>query len=170
MSEHDDTDLTDKELNFKALRDEKKALEAQLAELQPLKVAQTVRAAGFDPDTPAGRALSRLADANSDVDAVWNLATELGFTTDDDTSPTPPATLSQNERAAQEFAQRQNALSSVVTSDTPPTFDNQVDELNKLISIAKASGNNLEVRRLNSQLIDMNNRLLAQQMAVKARG
>jgi hypothetical protein len=130
-----------------------------------LKVAQTVREAGFDPDTPAGKALSRLADADSDAETVKNLAAELGF----EAEP-PPSELTKEERAAQEFANRKADLQSVTTPDNPPNFDDQIAELNGLIAVAKAAGNTLEVRRLNTQLVSLNNRLLAQQMAVKARG
>ena len=159
------TEKTDKELNFERLREKNEALEARNAELEPLAVARLVAEAGFAPDTPAGKALSRLTPSEADVETVRNLAAELGFEVEE---PTPQ--LTKEERAAQEFANRSSALNSVTTSDTPPTFDDQVNELNGLIAVAKAAGNQFEVRRLNTQLVSLNNRLLAQQMAVKARG
>lgn len=114
---------TDKEINFQRLREKNEALEAQIAELSPLKVAQTVREAGFDPDTPAGKALSRLADASSDAESVKALAAELGFEAE---APTPA--LSKDERAAQEFGQRQSDLAAVTTSDIPPNMTDQIAE------------------------------------------
>lgn len=158
-------ETTDKDQNFEALRKKSEALEAQVAALAPLKVAQTVREAGFDPDTPAGKALSRLADAESDAEAVKNLAAELGFEVEE-----PQTQLTKEERAAQEFANRSRDLQSVSSSDNPPSFDDQMAELNGLIATAKAAGNHSEVRRLNQQLIAMNNQLLASQMVTKARG
>lgn len=139
MSEETQTDQTDKELNFEKLREKNEALEAQLAELSPLKVAQTVRAAGFDPDTPAGKALSRLADANSDAESVKNLAAELGFEVVD-----PAPVLSKEERAAQEFANRQADLGSVTTSDEPPDVATEVAELEAAGNWAEAGRRKLQ--------------------------
>lgn len=118
-------ELSDKELNFAKLREQKEALEARVAELSPLAVEKAVREAGFAPDTPEGKALSRLAGDNPDADAVKNLAVELGFEASPEEQkhePTP------NERAAQEFADRTSELSQVTTSDEPPDLNSQIAE------------------------------------------
>lgn len=166
MSDENQETQTDKELNFAKVNEELKQAKARIAELSPLAVEKAVREAGFAPDTPEGKALSRLAGDNADTESVRNLAVELGFeasTQEQKHEPTP------NERAAQEFADRQSALNSVTQPDNPPTFADNIAELNGLIATAKAAGNHPEVRRLNQQLIALNNQLLARQMAEKAR-
>lgn len=105
--------------NFAALRAQKEALEA---ELRPLKVEKAVRDAGFDPSTPEGKALSRLAEVDATADTVKNLAAELGF------EVRSTVELNPNERAAQEFAARQADLASVTSSDALPDLNQQVAE------------------------------------------
>lgn len=124
MSEDTITEETDSKQaeNFAALREQKEALEA---ELRPLRAEKAVTSAGFDPATPEGKALTRLALAESDVDAdkVKNLAEELGFET-----PSPKAELSKNERAAQEFAIRAADMEAVTTSDGPSGPDQAIKD------------------------------------------
>jgi len=122
-------ELSDKEMNFRKLEARAEAAEARLAELAPLAVEKAVRSAGFDPDTPEGRALTRIAASDADADAVKGLAEELGFE-----ASKSQTQLSPNERAAQEFGNRTADLNSVTTSDEPQSLD-------QLIAEADAAGN-----------------------------
>jgi hypothetical protein len=124
MSEEIDNteELSDKELNFKALREAKEALESELATLRPLAVKDAIRAAGFDPDKPEGKALARLAET-ADAESVKALAEELGFEV-----PTLKPELTPTEQAAVAGAQKQAALNSVTTSDGPPSSDQAIAE------------------------------------------
>jgi hypothetical protein len=126
---------SDKEMNFSRLREQKEALEARLAELEPLAVAQAVRSAGFDPDTPEGKALSRLAQAGADAEAVKSLAEELGFE-----AGTRKPQLNEFQQEQWDAAQRQQALNSITSSDTPPTLESQIAELDLKIQQAQAQG------------------------------
>lgn len=147
----DETQVSDdKEQNLAALRAKAEALEAQLAALKPLAVEKTVREAGFDPATPAGKALVRLADESADADAVKALAAELGFET------APPAERhepTQEEKATQAFADKLSQLNSVTTSDTPTDWTNKVYELQTEIESRAEQG--LPTRHLVGQQIDL---------------
>lgn len=131
--------------NFAELRAQKEALEA---ELRPLRAEKAVVSAGFDPTTPEGKALTRLALTEADVDAdkVKGLAEELGF----EASKPKPA-LSPNERAAQEFSGRLSDLNSVTTSDDPGNIATQIAALDQQIAQARAQG--LPSQQLMSQRI-----------------
>lgn len=147
MSEEENTETqSDKEQNFAALREKLEATEARLKELEPLAVEKAVQAAGFDPNTPEGKALSRLAGSDSDAEAVKNLATELGFEAVEQDSPPD---LSPNERAAQEFAERKQELDSVTQSDEPSDLGNQIAEAEA--AAAKGEGDWSQVTALKLQ-------------------
>lgn len=117
-------ELTDKELNFEKLRQKNEELEAQIQSLAPLKVAQTIRDAGFDPDSPDGKALSRLVDQTADVDKVKEVAADIGFE-----PPEPKAELSETEQAVQAGADKVAALNQVTSSDGPPDDAAEIQEL-----------------------------------------
>lgn len=149
MSE-ENTEKTDKDQNFENLRKKAEALEARVAELEPLARAKLVAEAGFAPDTPAGKALSRLAPSDADVDAVRNLAEELGFEAAAPEEKKPE--LSKEERAAQHFADQKADLQSVTTSDEPQTIDDDLAELQAALAKARAAGQWDEARAIGKQL------------------
>lgn len=152
MSE-ENTEKTDKDQNFEKLRQKVEALEARNAELEPLAVAKLVAEAGFAPDTPAGKALARLASSDSDVDAVRNLAEELGFeAATEDKAPV----LSKEERAAQHFADKAADLQSVSTSDEPQDIDSQIADLEASLRQARAAQKWDDVRTIGNQLMQLN--------------
>ena len=115
-------ELSDKEINFEKVREQLAEKDARLAELEPLAVEKAVRSAGFDPDTPAGKALARLAVPGSDADAVKSLAEELGF----EAASRP--VLTPTEQAAVQSADGLRDLNSVTSSDEPPTANQAIEE------------------------------------------
>lgn len=155
MSEETTTEemSDDKEQNLAALRAKAEALEAQLAALQPLAVEKAVRSAGFDPDTPAGRALARLTDSSADAETVKSLAAELGF---EASTASPKHEPTKEERAAQEFADRTSRLNSVTTSDTPLDIDGEIAATQSALNAARAAKNWDEVRAVGEQLQQLN--------------
>lgn len=140
------TEQTDEEKNFAALREKVETYEARIAELSPLAKEKAVREAGFNPDTPEGKALSRLAGDEADADAVKNLAVELGFEATTQDSPKHEPT--KEERAAQEFADRQSHLSQTTVSDEPPT---DLEKIAEAEAKANETGDWSEVMRLKIQ-------------------
>jgi hypothetical protein len=143
---------SDKELNFAKLRSRAEAAEARLAELEPLAIAHAVRSAGFDPDTPEGKALSRLATAGADADAVKTLAEELGFEAG---SKRPQ--LNEFQQEQWDAAQRQQNLHSFTSPDAPPTVEAQIAELDAQIVQARNDGN--PTAHLLSQRVSLATRL-----------
>jgi hypothetical protein len=133
--------------NFAALREK---YEAAVAELRPLKARDAVSAAGFNPNSPEGKALHRLALAETDVDAekVKALADELGF----EVTPPKPE-LTPTEQAAVAGAQKQAALNTVTTSDEPADIASQIADLDQQIMKARAEG--LPTQQMMSQRISL---------------
>jgi hypothetical protein len=127
---------SDKEMNFANLRSQKEALEAELAALRPLKTAQTVKEAGFDPDSPAGKALTRLA-ADSDVEGVKSLAAELGFEVGN-IERQPTAVEAAAVAAGDQFA----SFNQTTTSDEPVDVNGQIAELQAQIHQMRSQGQN----------------------------
>lgn len=121
-------------------------LKEKLSTLQPLAVEKAVSQAGFNPDSPEGKALSRLADDGADSEAVKNLAVELGFEATTQDSPKHEPT--KEERAAQEFADRQSHLSQTTVSDEPPT---DLEKIAEAEAKANETGDWSEVMRLKIQ-------------------
>lgn len=156
MSEENNAEMSEKEVNFGKLKEQHASevdeLKSQLAALQPLAVEKAVRSAGFDPDTPAGRALARLTDASADAETVKNLAAELGFEASSSQKHEP----TQNERAAQEFADRTANLNSVSQSDTPVDINDQIAETESALRAARAARKWDEVRAIGEQLMQLN--------------
>lgn len=106
------------EENFAALRAQNEAL---LAELRPLRVEKAVTAAGFPVDSQAHKVLSRLATADTDVEAVKSLAEELGFE-----PPKPGAERTPEQRVIEQQSEIQQRLQSVTTSDEPQDLVQQI--------------------------------------------
>ena len=71
--------VEDKLLNFERLREKNEALEARIAELEPLAVEKAVRDAGYNPVSPEGRTLVRLSKVGDTAATVQALAEEIGF-------------------------------------------------------------------------------------------
>lgn len=132
---------SDKEQNFAKLREKAEALEARLAELEPLAVAQAVREAGFNPNEGYGKALADLAGPGASADTVKEVAAKYGWEPEK-----PKVELTPNERAAQEFAGRQAALNSVTTPDEPQDFGAQIAE-------AEQAGDWMRVISLKNQAV-----------------
>lgn len=156
----DDNTVDDKEANFAALRAEKEALAEQLAALQPLAVERAVRSAGFDPDTPEGKALTRLSTVDSDADAVRSLAEELGF------EAAKPPQLNPTEQAMAQVADRSAQLGSVSVSDSPSTVDDEITGLQAALAAARTAKNWDEAKAIGAQLTKLNSqKLFAQVMS-----
>jgi hypothetical protein len=140
MSEETTTEPTEKtpEQSFAELRTQR---DDALSELRPFRAEKAVTEAGFPLDSPEGKALRALAlrEDGVDADKVKNLAEEFGFET-----PAPKVELTPNERAAQEFANRQADLGSVTTSDEPPDVATEVAELEAAGKWAEAGQRKLQ--------------------------
>lgn len=153
------TEQTDEERNFEALRKRAEAAEARVKELSPLAVAKAVSDAGFNPDTPEGKALARLAGDNPDPESVKNLATELGF----EASQEPKHEPTPNERAASEFANRQSQLNQVTVADEPEDINSEIAGLETALKAARAARNWDEARAIGEQLRNLNTRKMFDQ-------
>ena len=163
MSEEFETDQvqSDKEANFAALRAEREALEA---ELRPLKVEKAVRDAGFDPATPEGKALSKLLGSDATGEKARELAADIGWE-----PPQPRRELTPEERVTLAGADKIAALNASSTSDAPPNFDDLVRDAEARLKAAKNQGNTFEAQQATQEIMQLNNQLLTQQMAQKAR-
>lgn len=159
MSEENTTEEKTPEQSFAELRAQKEALES---ELRPLKVERAVRDAGFDPSTPEGKALSRLADIEADGEKVKALAEELGFE-----ASKPAPSLNVNETVAATLAARGAEIASVTTSDNPATTVNdEISEVQAALNAARAAKNWDEAKALGQQLTRLNSqKMFAQVMS-----
>lgn len=146
------TEQTDKDKNFAALREKVEALEARNSELEPLAREKLVAEAGFGPDTPAGKSLARLAPSDADVDAVKNLAEELGFEAEGQAAA---PTQTKEEQAFQASADKQSELQSVTQSDEPKTIDDDIAEAQAALNAARAAQNWDEARAIGKRLTQM---------------
>ncbi len=127
MDETPEVSESDKDRNFRLLREKVAALEAELAELRPLRTGQRLRDAGFDPATPVGKAVGLLMQAQpdavpDDVDKFreW-VSTELGF------APTETGKV----EAAVGFADRLDQLGSAATSERPRSLADEIADAEK---------------------------------------
>lgn len=118
---------TDKDRNFRLLREKVAAMEAELAELRPLRADKKMREAGYDPSSPVGKAIGLLV--RSTPDAVpetpeqfreW-IVSELGFAPVDD----------GKIDAAASFADRMDQVSASSTSDRSLSIDDEIAEAEK---------------------------------------
>lgn len=120
-----------KEFNFRALEEKNTSLEAELADLRPLRDKERVREAGFDPDSEKGKTLLLAIKAGSvtpDKDQLADYAkTEFGW------SSTPQ--LTETERAQLDGTNRLTELGTVTDSHIPPSAD-----LDAQIAQAEAEG------------------------------
>jgi len=131
MSDTDTTTETpaasDKEANLAALRQQLEAANQKLAALEPLQRASVVREAGFDPDSPEGKALVRMVGDETDATKVTEMAAEIGWA--------PKQTLNPAEAATVAAAQAQDQLRQVSVGDVP------ADDIDRQIQEARESGN-----------------------------
>jgi len=118
---------SDKDRNFAALRKTKEALEAELAELRPLKVDKMIREAGFNPDSDEGTAIqyalqAKGADAPSTSDGVKEMVSSEfpGWS--------PKTVLSDEEIERQQAQVRLEGVRKESESDTPPDVDDEIAE------------------------------------------
>lgn len=131
------TEPSDKEINFQKLREQKEALEAELAELRPLRVKETLREAGFDPSTPEGKALALAVEAGK-VEADSSLIAEYAGS---EFGWQPKTALTPTEASQVEGSQRLAAARAASTSDGPPDVRQQIAE-------AEAEGDREKAMRL----------------------
>lgn len=138
-------EVSDKEINFQKLREQKEALEAELASLRPLQTKETLRQAGFDPDTPEGKALSvaiKAGEVEANPDQIVAYAgSEFGWE--------PKPRLTETEATQVEGSKRLEAVRQVTQSDGP-------QDTKALIAEAEQSGDwmtamQLKVRDLAEQ-------------------
>jgi len=113
---------SDKELNFAKLRQQYEAAMAELEQLRPLKVKETLRQAGFDPEATEGKALTLAIEAGK-VEAdpqkiVEFAANEFGFQ--------PRVALTETEAKQVEAAARMEQVRQVTTSVQTPSADDEI--------------------------------------------
>lgn len=115
---------SDKEINFQKLREQKEALESELAALRPLRTKETLRQAGFDPDSAEGKALSMAIDAGkveTDPEKIVEFAgSEFGWE--------PRTQLTETEATQVEGSRRMEAVRQVTQSDGPSDVSSQIAE------------------------------------------
>lgn len=133
-----------KEFNFRALEEKNQTLEAELADLRPLRDKERVREAGFDPDSEKGKTLLLAIKAGSvtpDKDQLTDYAkSEFGWA--------PTTQLTETERAQIEGSKRVGELGSVTDSHIPPSTD-----LAAQIAQAEADGDWVTATNLKLQMI-----------------
>lgn len=141
-TEQPEVEVSDKEINFQKLREQKEALEAELANLRPLQTKETLRQAGFDPDSSEGKALSvaiKAGEVEANPDQIVEYAgSEFGWE--------PKPRLTETEAAQVEGSKRLEAVRQVTQSDGP-------QDTQSLIAEAEQSGDwyssmQLKVREL----------------------
>lgn len=111
---------SDADRNFRLLREQNEALRAENETLRPLRIEKAIREAGFDPDSPEGKALARMAPTEVDADAVKTLAGEIGF------EAPQQMTAAQQEAATQ--AKVAGEVGKVASGDSPPTTEDKTEQ------------------------------------------
>lgn len=124
---------TPQDRNFRLLREQKEALEAEVRELRQLRTRELLREAGFDPASAQGKAISyalaaKGGDAPKDADGIRQLV-ETEFP-----EWKPGAQLTSDEMLRNAQQQRVEALRVHSQGDEPPDIDAQIAE-------AEAAGN-----------------------------
>lgn len=132
MPEHDPTteglelEEGSKEFNFQKLKDDYEAKlaarDAELEELRPLRNIESVRQAGFDPDSDRGKALDLALKAGAvtaDPEQIREYATStFGWE--------PAPVLTENEQAQVDAQARLDAARGGTDSEPPPNIDNDI--------------------------------------------
>lgn len=119
----------DKELNFRRLEEERDRFKAEADELRPFRDRETVRRAGFDPDSGEGKSLIRdLGSGVVKVEDGQELPTVLAGYAEAEYGWKPTADLSPTEAKAASSAQRQADLSRVSSSVPAKTVADVISE------------------------------------------
>lgn len=126
---------SDKDKNVQALRQKSDAQEAELVELRPLKHRETIREAGFDPESGEGKSLMRdLESGLVKAEDGKDLHETLVSYAENEYSWKPPVQVTPTEQAQLDSTQRQTQVQGV-TSPVEP------EDLNAQIAAADEAGN-----------------------------
>ena len=161
MSDTDDTtaetteELSDKDTNFRALKEKSQAREtellAELEKLRPLHNEKMLREAGYDPDSDRGIAIVfaiKAGEVEATAEGIGEFASSRGW------DATPVLTETEAEQVSSAAQVRQIQTASV--SDSPVDIAQQVSE-------AEADGNHRLARHLKNQVLQA-------QMVAKSNG
>lgn len=146
-TESTETPASDKELNFERLRQEKAALEAEIQRLRPLQFKETVRQAGFDPDSGEGKSLIRdLAAGAVKAEEGQELAAVVAQYAETEYGWKAKPTLNPTEQQTVQAAQTTTRLDQVAVSDDP-------QDLQQQIAKAEQEGDWRTAMRLKNQIV-----------------
>lgn len=108
---------SDKELNFRRLEQERDQLKAENAELRPYRDRETVREAGFDPDSGEGKSLIRdLGVGAVSVTDGEELSEKLAEHAESEYGWKPTVQPTETEANAAEAARRQAEVAGSTSS------------------------------------------------------
>ena len=135
--EPEDTDVAQ---NFRKLEEVNKSQKTELEILRPLRDKETLRDAGFDPDTDRGKALAiaiKAGEVEPDTSKLVEYAEEtFGW------KPTPVLTPTESQQV--KTTKEAKVISTETTSDDPPNIADQIAE-------AEKAGNHVEALRLTTR-------------------
>ncbi len=135
--ESEETDIVQ---NFRKLEEVNKSQKTELEELRPLRDKETLRDAGFAPDTDRGKALAiaiKAGEVEPDTSKLVEYAEEtFGW------KPTPVLTPTESQQVKTTVDAK--VISTETTSDDPPTLVDQIAE-------AEKAGNHVEASRLTTR-------------------
>lgn len=141
-----ETPASDKELNFEKLRQEKAALEAEVAELRSYKFKETVRDAGFDPASGEGKSLLRdLTNGAVTVDDGQELSAAVAAYAESEYGWKPTPALTPVEQQTVQASQATEQLQQVTVADNP-------EDINQQIARLTAEGKHREARILKNRI------------------
>ena len=135
--EPEDTDVAQ---NFRKLEEVNKSQKTELEILRPLRDKETLRDAGFDPDTDRGKALAiaiKAGEVEPDTSKLVEYAEEtFGW------KPIPVLTPTESQQV--KTTTEAKVISTETTSDDPPNIADQIAE-------AEKAGNHVEALRLTTR-------------------
>ncbi len=135
-----ETEETDIVQNFRKLEEVNKSQKDELDELRPLRDKETLRDAGFDPDSDRGKALA-IAIKAGEVEPEQSKLVEYAESTFG-WKPTPVLNPTETQQVTATTEAR--VISTETTSDAPPNIDDQIAE-------AEKAGNHVEALRLTTR-------------------
>ena len=135
-----ETEETDVAQNFRKLEEVNKSQKEELDELRPLRDKETLRDAGFDPDTDRGKALAIAIEAGKVEPETSKLVEYAEETFNWKPTPVLTPTETQQVRATTDAT----VLTTETISDTPPNIADQIAE-------AEKAGNHVEALRLTTR-------------------
>lgn len=113
---------TQQERNWRQMEERVAAQQAELEELRPLKLDETLREAGFDPRSDQGKAVKYGIQVNkieSDPEKVKEFAlTEFGWR--------PKTQLTSEEASRQVTTDRMDSLNAQSEPETPPDTGDEI--------------------------------------------